>query len=159
MPQQPINFKLARVTPKWALKQSARRSMVVLFFLVPFMAGVGAGYLNSLWSLVFAPFALVPIIFFVWLVGATGARADSPDEYLDEREIAVRNQTYLNAFRILGAMIALGFGVLTFFPDLPISAKNVLAILFPVALLLPTFTLAWTQPDPLEDESTQPTRG
>jgi hypothetical protein len=148
---QPLNFKLARITPKWAFKQSARRWLVVLFFLVPFVAGTAAGYLNSLWSLLFAPFAIFPILCFIWLVGATGARADAPNEYLDEREIAVRNETYLNAFRILGAIIALGYTVLTLFPDLPITAKSVLAILFPITLLLPTFTLAWTQPDPLEE--------
>ena len=151
MPQKPINFKLVQITPQWAFKQSARRWLVISFFLVPFVAGVGAGYLNSIWSLVFAPFAIVPILCFIWLVGSTGARADSPDEFLDEREIAVRNETYLNAFRILGAILALGFGLLTFFPDLPISAKNVFALLFPIALLLPTLTLAWTQPDPLEE--------
>lgn len=151
IPQEPLNFKLSRVTPRWAFKQSARRWLVVLFFLVPFVAGIGAGYLYSLWSLLFAPFAIMPILCFIWLVGATGARADSPDEFLDEREIAMRNEAYLNAFRILGAILALGFMVLTLFPDLPITAKSVLAILFPIALLLPTFTLAWTQPDPLEE--------
>jgi hypothetical protein len=151
MNQEPLNFKLARITPKWAFKQRARRLLVAMFFLVPFVAGVAAGYLNSLWSLLFTPFAIVPILSFLWLVGATGARADSPDEYLDEREIAVRNEVYLNAFRILGAIIAFGFALLTFFPNLPITARNVVATLFPIALLLPTFVLAWTQPDPLEE--------
>jgi hypothetical protein len=151
MKPEPLNFILARITPKWAFKQRARRFLIALFLAVPFVAGVAAGYLNSLWSLLFAPFAIVPILCFLWLVGATGARADSPDEYLDEREIAVRNEVYLNAFRILGAIIALGFALLTFFPNAPISAKNVVATLFPIALLLPTFVLAWTQPDPLEE--------
>jgi hypothetical protein len=151
MKPEPLNFKLARITPKWAFKQRARRFLIALFFAVPFVAGVAAGYLNSLWSLLFAPFAIVPILCFLWLVGATGARADSPDEYLDEREIAVRNEVYLNAFRILGAILALGFAVLTFFPNLPITAENVVATLFPIALLLPTLVLAWTQPDLLEE--------
>jgi hypothetical protein len=151
MKPEPLNFRLTRITPKWALKQRARRILVAAFFVVPFLAGVAAGYINSLWSLLFAPFAIVPILCFLWLVGATGARADSPDEYLDEREIAVRNEVYLNAFRILGAMIALGFVLLTFFPNAPISAKNVVATLFPITLLLPTLVLAWTQPDPLEE--------
>ncbi len=151
MQPEPINFKMARITPKWAFKQNARRWLVIAFFAVPFLAGAAAGYIQSIWSLLFAPFAIVPILCFIWLVGATGARADSPDEYLDEREIAVRNQTYLNAFRILGAIIALGFAVFTFFPDISISTKNVFTILFPIALLLPTFTLAWTQPDAPEE--------
>ncbi len=151
MKPEPLNFKLARVTPKWAFKQQSRRFLVIAFFAVPFVAGTLAGYLNSLWSLLLAPFALVPILCFLWLVGATGARADSPDEYLDEREIAIRNEVYLNAFRILGAIIVLGFAVFTFLPDLSVSPKTIFAVLFPIALLLPTFTLAWTQPDPLEE--------
>ncbi len=151
MNQEPLNFKLARITPKWAFRQRARRFLIAMFFAVPFVAGVAAGYLNSLWSLLLAPLAIVPILCFLWLVGATGARADSPDEYLDEREIAMRNGVYLNAFRLLGAIIAFGFLVLTLFPNLPITAKSVFATLFPIALLLPTFVLAWTQPDPLEE--------
>ncbi len=125
MQPEPLNFKLARITPKWAFKQAARRILVLAFFVVPLVAGTLAGYLNSIWSLLFLPFAVVPILCFLWLVGATGARADSPNEYLDEREIAIRNEVYLNAFRILGAVIALGFAVLTFLPNLPISAKSI----------------------------------
>jgi hypothetical protein len=151
MQPEPINFKLTRVTPKWAFKQAARRWMVILFFAVPFVAGTIAGLINSLWSLLLAPFALVPIVLFLWLVGATQARADSPDQYLDEREVALRNATYLEAFRIVGALIALGFIVTTLLPNLQLEAKTVFAVFFPLVLVLPTFVLAWMQPDPLEE--------
>ena len=151
MKPEPLNFKLARVTPTWAFKQTARRWMVVLFFTVPFLAGAAAGYINSLWSLLFAPFAVVPIILFLWLVGSTHAKADSPDQYLDEREIALRNATYLEAFRIIGALIALGFIITSLLPNLQLEAKTVFATLFPIALVLPTCVLAWIQPDPLEE--------
>jgi hypothetical protein len=151
MQPEPLNFKLARITPKWAFKQTARRWMVVLFFAVPFVAGVAAGYINSLWSLLFAPFAFVPIVLFLWLVGATNAKADSPDQYLDEREIAVRNLVYLEAFRIVGALIALGFIFTTLLPDLQLEAKTVFAVFFPLLIVLPTCVLAWIQPDPLEE--------
>jgi hypothetical protein len=151
MQPEPLNFKLARVTPKWAFKQAARRWMVVLLFAVPFLAGTAAGYINSLWSLLFAPFALVPIVLFLWLVGATHAKADSPDQYLDEREIVLRNQTYLEAFRIVGFLIALGFILTTLLPNLQLEAKTVFAMLFPLMLILPTLVLAWIAPDPLEE--------
>ena len=151
MKPEPLNFKLVGITPKWAFKQRARRFLVVMLFTVPFFAGVAAGYLNSLWSLMFAPFAIVPILCFLWLVGATGARADTPDEYLDEREIATRNEVYLQAFRIVGALIALGFLVVSLFPKVPLDAKTVFSFLFPIVLFLPTCVLAWIQPDPISD--------
>jgi hypothetical protein len=151
MQPEPLNFKLTKITPKWAFKQAARRWMVILFFAVPFLAGTAAGFINSLWSLLFAPFALVPVVLFLWLVGATQARADSPDQYLDEREVALRNATYLEAFRIVGALIALGFIVTTLLPSLQLEAKTVFAVFFPLVIVLPTFVLAWTQPDPLEE--------
>lgn len=148
---EPLNFKLSRVTPKWALKQRTRRWIVILFFAVPFLAGVAAGYINSLWSLLFAPFAIVPIVLLAWLIGATKARADSPDEYLDEREIAVRNVVYLEAFRVIGAVIAVGFIVTNLLPDFKLEARTILGVLFPLVLILPTCILAWTQPDPPEE--------
>ena len=151
MQPEPINFKMARITPKWAFKQNARRWLVIAFFVIPFLAGAAAGYIQSIWSLLFAPFAIVPILCFIWLVGATGARADSPDEYLDEREIAMRNEVYLQAFRIIGAIISLGFIVFTVFPNTPMNAKTFLSFLFPIMIFLPTCVLAWTQPDPLEE--------
>jgi hypothetical protein len=151
MQPEPLNFKLARVTPKWALKQAARRWMVVLFFAVPFLAGTAAGYINSLWSLLFAPFAIVPIVLFVWLVGATNAKADSPEQYLDEREIALRNQVYLESFRLVGALVALGFILTTLLPNLQLEAKTVFGMLFPLVIVLPTCVLAWIAPDPLEE--------
>jgi hypothetical protein len=151
MQPEPLNFKLTKITPKWAFKQAARRWMVILFFAVPFVAGTAAGFINSLWSLLFAPFALVPVVLFLWLVGATQARADSPDQYLDEREVAQRNAVYLEAFRIVGGLIALGFIVTTLLPSLQLEAKTVFAVFFPLLIVLPTFVLAWTQPDPLEE--------
>lgn len=149
--QEPLNFKLARVTPKWALKQRARRWMVILFFVVPFMAGTTAGYINSLWSLLLAPFAIAPMVLLVWLIGATQARADSPDQYLDEREVAMRNVAYLEAFRVIGGLIALGFILTSLLPNLKLEAKTVFAMLFPLMLVLPTCVLAWIQPDPITD--------
>ena len=34
---EPLNFKLARVTPKWAFKQFSRRALVVALCLMPLL--------------------------------------------------------------------------------------------------------------------------
>jgi hypothetical protein len=93
----------------------------------------------------------VPIVLFVWLVGATNAKADSPEQYLDEREIALRNQVYLESFRLVGALVALGFILTTLLPNLQLEAKTVFGMLFPLVIVLPTCVLAWIAPDPLEE--------
>lgn len=151
---EPINFKLARVTPRWAFPRRARRVLVLgllpgfALMVVPAMLTQGA-----LWSVATAVLgALWIILTLVWLIGATHARADSPDEYLDERERTLRNEVYLNAFRWMGALIALLYMLVTFFPDLAISAVGVLSFLFPVTLFAPTLTMAWMAPDALLEE-------
>ena len=148
---EPLNFKLAKITPKWAFKQSARRMLVLLLAVSPFVAGILISSIPSPYNLFLLPLVFVPIICYAWLIGATHARADTPDEYLDEREIAFRNEVYLQAFRIIGALIALGFLVVTLFPQFPMNAKDVFTLLFPIVLFLPTCVLAWIQPDPITD--------
>ncbi len=151
MKQEPLNFKLTRVTPKWAFKQQARRILVLTLAASPIALGILPIIVPQTFVYFFAPLLLIPILCFVWLIGATYARADSPDEYLDEREIVVRNEVYLDSFRIIGAIIALGFIVFTIFPDTRIDAKTVFYLLFPISMFLPTCVLAWKQPDPLEE--------
>lgn len=151
---EPLNFKLARVTPRWAFRQSSRRALVVALMLSPLALplAVWLSSLNQLLGVALAPLLLVGyIVMLAWLIGATHAKADSPDEYLDEREIVVRNEVYLKSFRVIGALIALGFVGFTFFPDAPIPARVVFGLLFPIVLFLPTCVLAWTQPDSLEE--------
>lgn len=147
---EPLNFKFARVTPKWAFKQSSRRALVIALILSPFalLLTVWLSSINQLLGVVLAPLMLVGyVVILAWLIGATRARADSPDEYLDEREIAIRNEVYLKSFRIIGALIALGFVTSTVFPDSPIPTRVVFSLLFPIVMFLPTCVLAWTQPD------------
>lgn len=149
--QKPLSFMLAGLTPKWAFKQRARRWLVALFFPIPFLAGVAVGYIDSPWRLLFAPLIVVPMVFLVWLIASTGAHTTKPDNCLDEREITVRNGVYLRAFRVLSIGITVIFAAFVFFPASPVIAQVALYLLFSMAWLLPTFILAWTQPDPLEE--------
>jgi hypothetical protein len=81
--------------------------------------------------------------------------ADAPDELLDERQIAIRNTGYLEAYRLLSALIlvyAIGFiAVFEFFPgnfswavDFKFTAP-IIAICMWVASL-PSMVLAWQLP-------------
>ena len=151
---EPLNFKLARVTPRWAFKQSSRRALVIALALVS-LGLIFAAWLSSihlLITIVAVPLIMTAfVVILAWLIGATYARTYSPDEELDEREIFMRNEVYLKSFRIVGLLISLGFLTFTIFPDSPINARIVFSLLFPIVLFLPTCVLAWTQPDPLEE--------
>jgi hypothetical protein len=149
---EPLNFKLARVTPKWAFKQSSRRALVLALMLSPFALLLAPliSSNNQPFAVALASLFLIGyIVILAWLIGATHAWADSPDKYLDEREIFVRNEVYLKSFRIIGALVSIGFLFFTVFPDAPVPARGVFGLLFPIVLFLPTCVLAWTQPDPL----------
>jgi hypothetical protein len=153
-PLEPLNFKLAQVTPRWVFPQRARRMLVLGLILTIALIVIPTNLTQGApWSVAIAVLGLVwSITSVVWLIGATRARADSPDAYVDEREIAFRNEVYLNAFRWLGGLIAVLYTVLTFLPDETISARNMFTLLFPIVLFAPTLTIAWMQPDPLEGE-------
>ena len=81
--------------------------------------------------------------------------ADAPDEFLDERQISIRNSGYLDAYRFLSALIllyAIGFiTVFEFFPGNFHWAENfkfsqpIIAICMWVACL-PSMVLAWQLP-------------
>lgn len=149
---QLLNFKLAKITPKWAFKQDARRMLIVALCLCPIVLGISVVFGSDLLKSVCAVLCLVFVVTcLVWLIGATHARADSPDAYLDEREIATRNEVYLQSFRIVGVLIALGFLVVKLFPRLPLNASDVFSFLFPIVLFLPTCVMAWTQPDAISE--------
>lgn len=59
-------------------------------------------FISTLWTLI----ALAPAIGAVWLVRRlVRLMADLPDNLVDERVRAVRNQRYVEAYRLLSAII------------------------------------------------------
>ncbi|WP_295820927.1 hypothetical protein [uncultured Deinococcus sp.] len=80
--------------------------------------------------------------------------SDGPDTLLDERQLRIRNEAYLNAYRVLGllfivvplyAMIGLDNGWW-----LPRTFNELQAVFWGALLLastLPSAILAWTEPD------------
>jgi hypothetical protein len=81
--------------------------------------------------------------------------SDGPDKLLDERQIHRRNETYLNAYRGLGALVVLGSAYATLAAGndrlwAP-STSQTQAIAYGtllVALTLPTAIGSWAEPDP-----------
>lgn len=57
----------------------------------------------------FAGLLVVLVTVGVWMLLRVSVRtiADLPDEYLDERQLAVRNASYVESYRYLGAAVAL----------------------------------------------------
>jgi hypothetical protein len=77
--------------------------------------------------------------------------ADLPDEHLDERLLAVRDRTYVHAYRILSAVVVVALVVVSIAVDrTTITFHDVSALLWPVclgAIGLPSAVLAWTSRD------------
>ena len=152
--QLPLNLKLVKITPKWAFGQRARRLLVIALYIAPLTASIIAALNNGAnWTLFLAiPLFFAAIVSFFWLFGATQARADMPNEYLDEREIKVRNEVFLNAFRILMVLISVAFVIAEFLPETArVRPVQIIGLLFFLELFLPTATMAWTQPHPPRD--------
>ena len=150
---EPLNLKLARFTPAWARPQRARRALAALMYALPLLAGVLSNLTDSALSRIAALIgAVAAVVIFAWLVGATGARADMPDAYLDERERAQRSEVYRLAFINLMGIVALGFLASRFLPGFErLPASGLVGLLFFVGMLMPTAVQAWIEPDPVQD--------
>lgn len=78
--------------------------------------------------------------------------ADAPDEYLDERQIQIRNNTYLESYRIFaGVMAVVGLTLVALisagasFKSHSTLATGVLVSLFMFMGILPTMNMAWKE--------------
>ncbi len=82
--------------------------------------------------------------------------SDGPDKLLDERQVRRRNETYLNAYRGLGALVVLGSAYATVASGndwlwMPSTFEQTQAIAYGawgLALTLPTAIGSWVEPDP-----------
>ena len=95
-------------------QKEVRRRLVAMnvFLLIAIpLSGVGQdrtqeGALNLAFTLSLFILALFLYIIYFQLRTSIRLIADAPDEFLDERQIQLRNQTYLESYRILAAVVA-----------------------------------------------------
>lgn len=80
--------------------------------------------------------------------------SDGTEAMLDERQLALRNRTYLNAYRVLGALVVLGalyvmlaHGSGWWLPRTNLALQAVFWGVWLLAVTLPTAILAWSEPD------------
>ena len=143
------------------LKQSIRRAIVLICYMgYAAMVASWAAFEQPLRWVFVIPLGLVCILamgslMMPQLLGVS----DGSEKMLDERQLKLRNQTYLNAYRVLGTLVMLTALYAYIAADsgtwwLPKSSLELQAVfwgIWLVALTLPTAIAAWTEPDPLED--------
>ncbi len=92
---------------------------------------------------------------------AAKAIADDADAQLDERQLALRNRTYLDAYRIVGAAVVAWAAYLSiaadskrfWFPATPYVWMLIFETTLVLAIFTPSVLLTWREPDHGEDES------
>ncbi len=139
---------LTKIMPKWALKKSSRRVLVVLLAITPIVIGLLTSSIAKPYNLVFLTLLGLLFLWFYLLIGATQALAEIRDEFLDEREIALRNAVYVRVFRVIVVLVGLIFLFAQLQPENPLNARFTTLLCF-YTICLPTAILAWIQPDPI----------
>lgn len=91
------------------------------------------------------------IAVFYFLRRSVRAMADLPDEYLDERQVAVRDRVYLHAYRIfsLGVLLAL-FAMAVLVDRYGLTYESVSGMMWlaiGTSMGLPSAVLAWNTTD------------
>ena len=83
----------------------ALRALTALALIVMFAGPVLVWFLQDPLGLI--PLALVASVFVTWFLLRRAVRlvADAPDDALDERLEAIRNRTYLGAYRAFGGVV------------------------------------------------------
>ena len=142
---------------RWLLTRRAQRTAVVLV-VVSWLLSI-YGTLDLTGSLGFADsgfswWSVMAFLSYLLIRGAVRVVADAPDDLLDERLVALRNRSYLVAYRWLGLVFLLVFGFMTGAFEAQASAQEgaanfddalwfgVFLIMF-VTASLPSMVLAW----------------
>ncbi len=150
--------------------QKNRRAITVLSMVFLLIAIVLAGSSQGTWALAAV---IISMVLGIVLHFATRNIANAMNIITDERERSLRDHAHRIAYWVLSGILGGIFGlvagfistreaekVLVLVKDLHRLEIQVLLLSFTAVFLgLPTAIIAWLEPDPLEDEETQFTRG
>jgi hypothetical protein len=143
--------RLERDTALDPYRSRERRRIAVILALVLILGVAAVAWAGSAIGTVLA---LAPAIGGVWFVRRlVRLRADLPDELVDERVRSVRNERYVEAYRILSALTVTVLIVTYIGTDAArigwtLEARHVHALLWTFVLLsvaLPSMLLAWQE--------------
>lgn len=84
--------------------RSSRRAMVFALSLLTFIVGFSSALPAKISSYIGALGGLLLLIGYLLIRTSVRHIADSPDELLDERQIALRDRSYLHSYRILSSV-------------------------------------------------------
>jgi len=136
----------------------SRRIMVVGISLLSLLLIISPAFSNKASSYVSALGGLLLLLGYLSIRASVRHIADSPDELLDERQIALRDRSYLHSYRIITAIFIVFLLILFVRIDLSESAFDIenwvnsstwFALIFFMAGL-PSMVVAWV--DKGEDE-------
>lgn len=132
----------------WLRPQGRRRSLVMLFVL-GLVAYVMGGPLALPWLTLAGLTVLLGVA--VLLRITTRGVADLPTDALDERQVMVRNATYVSAYRLTGsffAVLALVCVGLAWMGQQAVSTDVAMQVLFGclfASMAIPSCVVAWTE--------------
>jgi len=150
--QSDTRFNFLRTRKSRRIMIAALSLLTVLFALSSALPAKSSSYIGTLGGL---------LLLVGYLLIRTSVRhiADSPDELLDERQIALRDRSYLHSYRIISSVFAIALIALFIRIDLSESAFEIsnwwgTGTWFSLIMLmagLPSMVVAWL--DKGEDES------
>lgn len=137
---------------------NSRRSMVLALSIFTAVVALSSALPNKASSYVGTLGGLLLLIGYLLIRTSVRHIADSPDEFLDERQIALRDRSYLHSYRIISSIFAIMLVALFIRVDLSESAFDIsdwwgTGTWFSLILLmagLPSMVVAWL--DKGEDE-------
>ena len=134
-------------------KRSHRRLLVILFYGLTVLGGILS---TTRFDPGFWGGFLLAGVFTILLILSTAGIIVLPSRKLDERQQHLQNVTFRSAYRTLMglALVAVPF-VLNpnWLAGVPVA--DLLSFVIALVILLPITIIAWTEPDPIEETSSE----
>ena len=137
--------------PTAPAKRSQRRLLVVLFYGLLVLGGFLS---TTRFDPGFWGGFLLSAIFTILLLLSTAGLIVTPSKKLDERQERLQSFTFRSAYRILMGLAVLSL-VFVLNPSWlsGVPAAGLLSIIIALVILLPITIVAWTEPDPIEEDA------
>ena len=134
-----------------------QRRLAVLGQLLSFPVILSLGSWLGLsvgWTTLLALLVYLATAFYLYRGTGLWHYGNAPDEWLDERQVQVRNRAYRLAYAFISALLIILIGYLLLAPDMGWSnltnyeqRSGLFYTLFAIVLILPSAILAWTEPE------------